>query len=99
MKMLVLVLLLCCSFPGVHGIGQIGGDTGSLGRKNGAISANTLRARAGFMKKFTKFLTLKALDEENFFLQDSIKQCAVLKLFWECLRKEKSYKKMEHRVC
>ena len=99
MKMLVLVLLLLCSFPGVNGVGQIGGDSGNLGRKNGAISANTLRARAGFMKKFGKFLTLKDLDEEKFFLQDNIKQCGILKLFWECLRKEKSYKKMEHRVC
>ena len=44
--------------------------------------------RETWVKKFTKFLTLKSLDEEKFFLQNAVEQCKIMKYFWECLRKK-----------
>ena len=95
---MVIILVLLSSFGGVGGVGQIG-RVAALGRKNGSLSENTERSRKGFLKKFEKYLVVTNLSQPEFYELDNIKQCGYLKKFFNCLRKEKSYKTKEQRVC
>ena len=80
-------------------VGQMGGVRGDLGRRNGALAKNTIRSRDGFMIKFRKFLDLKNFTEAKFYECHQVQQCKILTHYWKCMRKEKSYKKVDHRVC
>ena len=94
----MIILVLLSTFGGVHAVGQIGGGV-ALGRKNGAKSQNTERSRRGFLRKFDKYLELIDLSTPEFYEKDNIQQCGYLKQFFSCLRKEKSYRTKEQRVC
>ena len=94
----IMIFLLFIISPCVA-VGQMGGVVRDLGRRNGALAQNTIKCRDGFMVKFSKFLSLKKLTKAEFYQSHQVEQCKVLTHYWNCMRKEKSYKKPEHRVC
>ena len=99
MGILRIMFCLLLMVPQCICVGQMGGVRADLGRRNGALAKNTIRSRDGFMIKFRKFLELKDFTESKFYEAHQVQQCKILTHYWECMRKEKSYKKVEHRVC